>query len=227
MYSTYIHSTYKRAISYSTYMLYVYFVYCVCSLAAASVLKTPHSHELQVFTSLSLFSILIGPLNAYPWVINGMVEAWVSLKRVQRFLNLKETSKLSYYQPHPLDHAPSIEIDSGSFSWQHHCRHPPGDNLTATSKEMTATGKETTATDKEMTATDKEMTATGKEMTATGKEMTATDKTLASVDSKFAAEEQIQSQFKLDDISMVVKPVSVFLFLFVGSTFLTSLSLQL
>jgi ATP-binding cassette subfamily C (CFTR/MRP) protein 10 len=50
------------------------------------------------------------------------------------------------------------------------------------------------------------MTATGKEMTATGKEMTATDKTLASVDSKFAAEEQIQSQFKLDDISMVVKP---------------------
>ncbi len=50
---------------------------------------------LQVFTSIALFSILISPLNAFPWVINGLVEAWVSVKRVQVFLRLEELGQ--YY----------------------------------------------------------------------------------------------------------------------------------
>ena len=33
--------------------------------------------------------MLIGPLNAFPWVVNGLVEAWVSVKRVQQFVDLK------------------------------------------------------------------------------------------------------------------------------------------
>ncbi|EDQ90852.1 uncharacterized protein MONBRDRAFT_36370 [Monosiga brevicollis MX1] len=48
-------------------------------------------HELtaaKVFTSLSLFNILIGPLNAFPWVLNGLMEAYVSLKRVELFVRL-------------------------------------------------------------------------------------------------------------------------------------------
>lgn len=48
------------------------------------------SHEpltaSKVFASLALFNILIRPLNAYPWVINGMVEGMVSLRRVEKFL---------------------------------------------------------------------------------------------------------------------------------------------
>lgn len=28
----------------------------------------------QVFTSLALFDILAGPLNNFPWVINGIIE---------------------------------------------------------------------------------------------------------------------------------------------------------
>lgn len=36
------------------------------------------------FTSLALFNVLIAPLNAFPWVINGLVEAVVSAKRLQR-----------------------------------------------------------------------------------------------------------------------------------------------
>ena len=50
-----------------------------------------------MFTSVSLFAILIGPLNAFPWVINGMVEAWVSVKRVQEFLSLEELDLGSFY----------------------------------------------------------------------------------------------------------------------------------
>ncbi len=37
-----------------------------------------------VFTSLALFSVLIAPLNSFPWVINGCVEAAVSVRRLQR-----------------------------------------------------------------------------------------------------------------------------------------------
>lgn len=44
-------------------------------------------HDLTaptVFTSLALFNVLIGPLNAFPWVLNGVVEAIVSLRRLER-----------------------------------------------------------------------------------------------------------------------------------------------
>lgn len=40
----------------------------------------------RAVAALSLFNALILPLNAYPWVINGSVQAWVSLKRLNRFL---------------------------------------------------------------------------------------------------------------------------------------------
>lgn len=52
---------------------------------------------LQVFTSISLFNILLSPLNSFPWVINGLVEAWVSLKRLQNYLKLKEQNLFEYY----------------------------------------------------------------------------------------------------------------------------------
>ena len=43
----------------------------------------------RVFTSFALVSILILPLNAYPWVLNSLVEAWVSKNRVDKFFKLK------------------------------------------------------------------------------------------------------------------------------------------
>ena len=46
-------------------------------------------HQLTpevVFTSLALFNVLIAPLNSLPWVLNGVVEALVSVRRLQRFL---------------------------------------------------------------------------------------------------------------------------------------------
>ncbi|KAG5450317.1 Multidrug resistance-associated protein 7 [Clonorchis sinensis] len=41
-----------------------------------------------VFTSLSLFGMLIGPMNAFPWVINGVIEATVSVQRIIHLLRL-------------------------------------------------------------------------------------------------------------------------------------------
>ncbi|CAF5179189.1 unnamed protein product, partial [Rotaria sp. Silwood1] len=56
-----------------------------------------------VFTSLALFALLISPLNSFPWVINGLVEAHVSLKRVQRFINIEPTYLEEYYENVPID----------------------------------------------------------------------------------------------------------------------------
>jgi ATP-binding cassette subfamily C (CFTR/MRP) protein 10 len=50
-------------------------------------------HQLtaaKAFTSLSLFNILIRPLNAYPWVINGLIEGHVSATRVYDFLTSED-----------------------------------------------------------------------------------------------------------------------------------------
>ena len=49
----------------------------------------------KVFSSLALFNILIRPLNAFPWVVNGLVEGGVSIGRVYRFLIALDRSEES------------------------------------------------------------------------------------------------------------------------------------
>ena len=57
-----------------------------------------------VFTSLALFNVLIAPLNSFPWVLNGIVEAVVSVRRLQNFLVAWETSSDWAYAS-PAQHA--------------------------------------------------------------------------------------------------------------------------
>lgn len=61
----------------------------------------------QVFTSVALFNMLISPLNAFPWVLNGLMEAWVSLNRIQAFLSLENLDLTGYYQQ--LEHSDIAE----------------------------------------------------------------------------------------------------------------------
>uniref|UniRef100_A0A8C5GMG5 ATP-binding cassette, sub-family C (CFTR/MRP), member 10 n=1 Tax=Gouania willdenowi TaxID=441366 RepID=A0A8C5GMG5_GOUWI len=51
----------------------------------------------KVFTTLALVGMLIIPLNAFPWVLNGILEAKVSLERIQRFLKLKNQNLQAHY----------------------------------------------------------------------------------------------------------------------------------
>lgn len=51
----------------------------------------------QVFSTLALVGMLILPLNAFPWVLNGTLEAKVSLDRIQRFLTLQDQDLTVYY----------------------------------------------------------------------------------------------------------------------------------
>jgi ATP-binding cassette subfamily C (CFTR/MRP) protein 10 len=60
--------------------------------------------------------LLISPLNAFPWVINGLVEAHVSIKRVQRFINTEPTYLDEYYENTPIDLQLSLGISFASSS---------------------------------------------------------------------------------------------------------------
>ncbi|XP_046809062.1 ATP-binding cassette sub-family C member 10 [Lucilia cuprina] len=51
------------------------------------------------YTSVALLNLLIGPLNAFPWVLNGLIEAWISVKRVQELMDLENLDFSSYYDP--------------------------------------------------------------------------------------------------------------------------------
>ncbi|XP_068230080.1 ATP-binding cassette sub-family C member 10 isoform X2 [Palaemon carinicauda] len=81
----------------------------------------------RVFTAVALFNMLIMPLNAFPWVINGLVEAWVSLKRIERLMKLPEQDLMNYYTVVPeMSHKESelqILITNGNFSWTEMSSH--------------------------------------------------------------------------------------------------------
>uniref|UniRef100_A0A672GC19 ATP-binding cassette, sub-family C (CFTR/MRP), member 10 n=1 Tax=Salarias fasciatus TaxID=181472 RepID=A0A672GC19_SALFA len=59
-------------------------------------------HQLtaaKVFTTLALVGMLIIPLNSFPWVLNGVLEAKVSLERIQRFFSLPSRDLQAHYGP--------------------------------------------------------------------------------------------------------------------------------
>uniref|UniRef100_A0A8C0RI89 ATP binding cassette subfamily C member 10 n=1 Tax=Canis lupus familiaris TaxID=9615 RepID=A0A8C0RI89_CANLF len=78
-------------------------------------------HQLtatKVFTALALVRLLILPLNNFPWVINGLLEAKVSLDRIQRFLDLPNHSPQVYYSPDPpTEPSTALELHEALFSW--------------------------------------------------------------------------------------------------------------
>ncbi|KAB0397883.1 hypothetical protein E2I00_004512, partial [Balaenoptera physalus] len=78
-------------------------------------------HQLtatKVFTALALVHMLILPLNNFPWVINGLLEAKVSLDRIQRFLDLPNHSPQAYYSPDPpTEPSTALELHEALFSW--------------------------------------------------------------------------------------------------------------
>ena len=65
--------------------------------------------------------MLISPLNSFPWVINGLVQAYVSFKRLQEFLNLKNLNWLTYYSFNELNIDQdnlALDIKNAQFKWK-------------------------------------------------------------------------------------------------------------
>ncbi|XP_075781109.1 ATP-binding cassette sub-family C member 10 isoform X2 [Pelodiscus sinensis] len=78
-------------------------------------------HQLtatKVFTALALVGMLIFPLNNFPWVLNGVLDAKVSLDRIQRFLELSDQNLQAYYTiDGPTDPSSALEMHQSAFSW--------------------------------------------------------------------------------------------------------------
>ncbi|KAK2508352.1 hypothetical protein MC885_011599 [Smutsia gigantea] len=78
-------------------------------------------HQLtatKVFTALALVGMLILPLNNFPWVISGLLEAKVSLDRIQCFLDLPNHNPQAYYSPDPpTEPSTVLELHEALFSW--------------------------------------------------------------------------------------------------------------
>ncbi|KAG8123449.1 hypothetical protein E2320_018835 [Naja naja] len=78
-------------------------------------------HQLsatKVFTALALVGMLILPLNNFPWVLNGILEAKVSLDRIQHFLELTDQDLHAYYsRACPLNPSSALEMHNSTFSW--------------------------------------------------------------------------------------------------------------
>ncbi|XP_066862354.1 ATP-binding cassette sub-family C member 10 isoform X4 [Kogia breviceps] len=78
-------------------------------------------HQLtatKVFTALALVHMLILPLNNFPWVISGLLEAKVSLDRIQRFLDLPNHNPQACYSPDPpTEPSTALELHEALFSW--------------------------------------------------------------------------------------------------------------
>jgi ATP-binding cassette subfamily C (CFTR/MRP) protein 10 len=56
------------------------------------------------------------PLNAFPWVLNGLMEAWISLKRLQKFFDLHQLDLNKYYNLEISRSDTKIEVIGASFN---------------------------------------------------------------------------------------------------------------
>lgn len=78
-------------------------------------------HQLTaatVFTTLSLIDMLMMPLNIFPWMLNAVVQAKVSLDRIERFLQVPDQDVDSYYITAPAsDPDLALEVRNATFSW--------------------------------------------------------------------------------------------------------------
>ncbi len=62
----------------------------------------------SVFTAVALFAMLTGPVNAFPWVVNGLVEALVSVRRLEAFLALPARRREEYFAP--MEEVADVEV---------------------------------------------------------------------------------------------------------------------
>ncbi|XP_078503539.1 ATP-binding cassette sub-family C member 10-like isoform X2 [Lissotriton helveticus] len=78
-------------------------------------------HQLStatVYPSFCLIDMLIVSLNNIPWTLTSIVEAKVSLNRIERFLQVPDQDVDSYYVTAPLsDPDLALEVREATFSW--------------------------------------------------------------------------------------------------------------
>ncbi|XP_021346979.1 multidrug resistance-associated protein 7-like [Mizuhopecten yessoensis] len=74
----------------------------------------------KMFASLALFLKLLGSLNHLPWVFNGIMEAVISLERIEKFVALEDIDLEKYYETiHESKKSENvISVNTGKFTWE-------------------------------------------------------------------------------------------------------------
>ncbi|XP_068652459.1 ABC transporter C family member 13 [Aristolochia californica] len=92
-------------------------------------------HQLNaatVFTCVALFNTLISPLNSFPWVINGLIDAIISSRRLSRFLSCMEFDAILAQQSNESN---AVIFNDANFAWSNNLE----DVQVATLKNITLT----------------------------------------------------------------------------------------
>ncbi|MFH4982304.1 hypothetical protein AB6A40_009013 [Gnathostoma spinigerum] len=71
----------------------------------------------KIFTSLALVNILIMPLNAFPWVLNGVVEAYVSVRRLDKIFSIDNIDFQSIFSLSADPRLP-LSLKNACFWWK-------------------------------------------------------------------------------------------------------------
>ncbi|XP_060871850.1 LOW QUALITY PROTEIN: ATP-binding cassette sub-family C member 10-like [Metopolophium dirhodum] len=75
----------------------------------------------KVFTSMALLHMLITPLNTFPSILNGVTKACVSVKRIQRLIEVNDLQTQSYYSLMPVQNGKTfdnaVSLTKCSFNW--------------------------------------------------------------------------------------------------------------
>ncbi|XP_074036465.1 multidrug-Resistance like Protein 1 isoform X3 [Leptinotarsa decemlineata] len=69
----------------------------------------------KAFVSISLFNIIRFPLSMLPMMISNLIQTWVSVKRINKFMNAEELSPDNVH--HEVDEVEPLVIENGTFSW--------------------------------------------------------------------------------------------------------------
>ncbi|KHJ92520.1 ABC transporter, ATP-binding protein [Oesophagostomum dentatum] len=89
----------------------------ICILTTYTLCLQERLTAAKAFTCLALVNILIMPLNAFPWVLNGLVEALVSLRRLTRLFALNNMDVHDVYTLSG-DVDTLMYVREGNFFWR-------------------------------------------------------------------------------------------------------------
>ena len=93
----------------------------------------------KAFVSLSLFNILRFPLSMLPMMIASLVQASVSVKRINKYMNRQELPESQNVRKNDQEDENSIKIEKGSFRWGSEDENPALKNIDLTVKKKSLT----------------------------------------------------------------------------------------
>ncbi|KAI9038101.1 P-loop containing nucleoside triphosphate hydrolase protein [Aspergillus affinis] len=92
------------------------------AMSSFIIFMTVHGYltAAQAFSSLALFNCLRKPLNILPMVLSQLIDAWISVKRIETFLSIDDQEEKIIWN---FDAVDAVEITDGCFSWDSTARN--------------------------------------------------------------------------------------------------------